>query len=310
MLRRYTRSGARYGPRPRYGYGYNSRRSQFNRERYRDAYARAQIDKTVFGSAQFFGNAGRRPTILRAYAFQSRPITFLTDDILAEVEDEQQRALAPLGYAQFALTPYHTNLFTSDVIYMYDRMRVRAITIEYTPTGTESIISTIIAQNRPLNGIVPRVPYANLPFIYAYDPTVNDTTATAVINGFPTYNDHGAITNPAIDVVMRGNRAMNANQKETGSSTKRFVARISDPRTLVMKDNGAIPMLSAGVLDIASLMRPLSDLTENEGRSLATYGSFTVIVPRSPGYNLGDTVVPRIDINVTITYLIEAYGQN
>lgn len=254
----------------------------------------------------YFGGAESTPTIISSYSFQTKKIRFLTDDVLANAHATQQQILlSPLGYAQFTLTPYHSELFRSEAVYAFDRMRVLSISIVYTPTGTESVISTAVAQaGAALSGAIPRVPYANLPLIFAYDPTVNDANALEVIRGFPT-----DATSPA-ELVQRGIQAMSATRKATGESTKTFRSRIESPKTLVVRDNGVNPELSGGRLDIGSLMHPSLAYETNvaRGRSIATYGTFTVLVPR--GENLAENVNPTIDVNLTIVYRLALYGRN
>lgn len=291
----------RYQPR-RPLYQRSTQRRGLSRRETDDQIHRARIDNLIMNETSFFGNSGISPYVLRSTAVYTGRMQFFPQDYFQGTNLNSQ--FYPYGFMQFILKPSDTELFKSLRIMTWDRFRISKIKLEYIPTGTESLVSQVIATNEP-NTVFNNPPYSNMPMIFSYDPTANVANLEQALAGQQRFN----LTNleGRILLATEARSAMSNNQIKPGSSTTEFKSTVFKPRSQVFSQTGPISTVSNAVIDVRTQYNSVRNPIENDGKVIATYGAFNVIIPR---INTEQNVSPNIDINVIATFVFELYGQN
>lgn len=291
----------RYKPRtPQYQR--STQRRGLNRRETDNQIHRARIDNLVMNETSFFGNSGKSPFILKSTAIYTGRMQFFPQEYFQNTNLDPQ--FYPYGFMQFILKPNDTELFKSLRVMTWDRFRISKIKLEYIPTGTESLVSRVIVTSDPTT-VFNNPPYSNMPMIFSYDPTANVANLSQALAGqqrFDLTTNQGKIL-----LANEARSAMSNNQIKPGSSTTEFKSNVFKPRSQVFSQVGPISTVTNAVIDIRTQYNSLRTPVENEGKVIATYGAFNVIIPR---INTEQTVYPQIDINVIATFVFELYGQN
>lgn len=291
----------RYKPRaPRYQQSSYRKRGLSRKETDNEIH-RARIQNLITQEASFFGNSGIYPYTLRSTAMYTGRMQFLSEKYFEGTGLDH--TLYPYGFMQFIMKPCDSELFKTLRIMVWDRFRISKIKLEYIPTGTESLVSRVITRNEPTI-VFNNPPYSNMPMMFSYDPTANVGNLNEAILGQNRFED---TTQGKINLANAARAAMSNNQIQPGSSTKEFKSTVFKPRSQVFSQVGPISTVTNAVIDIRTQYNPADDSFNKEGKVLATYGAFNVIIPR---INTEQTYTPQIDINVIATFVFELYGQN
>lgn len=291
-------SRARYRP-ATYGQRVASRK-----RRDRAEYKRARIEKTVMNTTPFYGTPRGTKISIVARAAYTETIRYVRPDNLT------QTSIYPIGFTQIVLKPYDTDFFKSNRILQYDRFRVSKIEIEYTPTGTESVLAQSFPLEVNARDYPSQIPFLNIPLYFGYDPTANVSNIQEALSGMSRFVS-GTGNNSYVNAngLSVASGAMLLSQMGYGQSTEPFHSTIIKPRAITLSSTNPVTQYSDSVVNVST--QYTANDTSADGKLLTTYGTFNVCIPRVLNGSEDDIYRDApMRVLITVRYHLRLYGQN
>lgn len=305
----YPRQGYR---KRRYDYGYDQ---GYTREETRQFFDTGREIKRMMKSVSYFGNTNNIPTRLPSTAMYSVPLVFITEEQLQTEYEGVPANAVPYGFAQIVLCLQHTQFMMGLSSEHFDRVYVRRIDLEYVPTGTESLVAQRLLANG--NALFSAPPYSNTPVIFTYDPTADVSTREEALKGMKRF-DTGTPEQPlfSVPLVNQAVKMAGATQLNTSQLTKTHCGTVYKPRYLLLNETGSFGKTESAPLDIATQYKletlgedPIETQRRNQGKLVATYGTFNVILPRVLLRQPQQLPTPQnVYINILATFELDLYG--
>lgn len=265
----------------------------------------------------YFGTLGMTHTTLKTTAIKSIDMLFFPDEY--ETNEDISPNSIPLGFGQVVLAIQDTQFMLSGSTEFWDRFRVRRIKFRYSPMGTEAIYQNLFITGGTTEYLYP--PYSNGPLLITYDPTANVADANEALNVMTRFGTQQQIVGTdefRVKYIIEGQRAMRQSQHYVGETTKTFKGNIVGPRAIMYTTTGSQGFFISSQIDVANQYKIQGSGVANvqDGEFVTTYGMLNFIIPRSttglfsminPSNNQR-VALPKIKMNVTITYYLELYG--
>lgn len=301
LRRRYpTRARSRsreYGP----AQPYSALRSAYARDQAYETRRIAQNTERLTNSFTYYGMPRYNYIQLRSTATYNVKFRYMaTEQYVFETGTE--------AFAQVILAPAWSDMFMQKTITNYDSFVVHAIEWDYIPPATESVI----AQN---DG--PVFPWANCVIRFVFDPTANVTNIDDVKADMDRYSS----TNDATGAIARAlcRDAVRNTQYQTNETLSQQHGIIRAPSCTLV--NATSPIGTQGrqrietnsTLLYMGLARTPQGVAYKSfsGTLAATYGSLSMLIPTFVnGLNRDGLAFPDFMASLSVTYLLDCYGQN